>query len=89
MPMRNVIALAILVLAASVQTANAEKEGPWCSQVTIGEGDFATRCHHQTFDSCRRDIAGMGASFCVPNVNYKVKGPNAPIAREKKQPPTR
>ena len=78
----SAFALAATVILASTQPGKAAYEGPWCAHVLIGEGSVAERCDMRSFEMCRAEIMGQGASHCTQNPRYR---PAASAERGKKQ----
>ena len=78
----TVLALAATAIVASTQPGNAIYEGPWCAHVLIGEGSVAERCDMRSFEMCRAEIMGQGASHCTQNPRYHA---TAEPQRRKKQ----
>ena len=83
MPMRmTAFAVAATAVLAMTQPAKAIYEGPWCAHVLIGEGSVAERCDMRSFEMCRAEIMGQGASHCTQNPRYRAA---AEPQRRKKQ----
>jgi hypothetical protein len=74
-------ALAVAVLAG-VQPASAQREGPWCAHVGIGDDSYVERCDMRSYEMCRSEIFGQGGAYCTQNPRYRPAGSEA----KKRQP---
>lgn len=63
------VAVALLVLATS--PASAQREGPWCAHVGIGDDSYVERCDMMSFEMCRTEIFAQGGAYCTQNPRYK------------------
>jgi hypothetical protein len=64
-----VLAICLLEVVASSETARAEITYPWCAQYAGGRGG-GRNCGFWTFQQCMATIWGNGG-FCDPNPMYR------------------
>lgn len=71
--MRTPFAVTVLLLAGSLAPlpAHAQREGPWCAHVGIGDDSYIERCDMLSYDMCRAEIFAQGGAYCTQNPRYK------------------
>jgi hypothetical protein len=82
-------ALAAAVLAAASPCAAATYEGPWCANVSVGEDSFVERCDMPSYERCRQEIIGQGASYCTQNPYFRPNSAEPRLRARAKQRPDR
>jgi len=73
------LALIAAVLLAGLQPALAQREGPWCAHIGIGDDSYIERCDMISYEMCRTEIFAQGGAYCTQNPRYR------PTAETKKQ----
>ena len=74
-----IVAVAAAGLLAGLQPASAQREGPWCAHVGIGDDSYVERCDMRSYEMCRTEIFAQGGAYCSQNPRYR------PAAESKKQ----
>jgi hypothetical protein len=69
--MRAAIAVTVLLLVAAMTPAQAQREGPWCAYVGIGDDSYVERCDMLSYEMCRAEIFAQGGAYCTQNPRYK------------------
>ena len=64
-------AAAFAALLAGLQPASAQREGPWCAHVGIGDDSYVERCDMLSYEMCRTEIFAQGGAFCTQNPRYR------------------
>lgn len=85
--MRNLagaMAVAAMLLAAGSAPASAQREGPWCAYVGIGDDSYVERCDMLSFEMCQREIFAQGGAHCTQNPRYRPAAA-APVKRKSKK----
>ena len=60
------VAAITAALFTGVSSSHAT-EGPWCSWVTIGQGNGVENCSLPSFEACRQEIIAGNKGSCYPN----------------------
>lgn len=79
------VAQTAVVLLAGLQPASAQREGPWCANIGIGEDSYVERCDMLSYEMCRTEIFAQGGAYCTQNPRYR--GP-AEARKQRKAKPT-
>jgi hypothetical protein len=69
--MKSLLAAAALALLVGLQPASAQREGPWCAHVGIGDDSYVERCDMLSYEMCRTEIFAQGGAFCTQNPRYR------------------
>jgi hypothetical protein len=67
-------ALAVTALLTGVEPASAQREGPWCAHVGIGDDSYIERCDMLSYEMCRNEIFAQGGAYCTQNPRYRPAG---------------
>ena len=84
--MRTLFAVTVLSLVGSLAAtapAHAQREGPWCAHVGIGDDSYIERCDMLSYDMCRAEIFAQGGAYCTQNPRYKANA-SAPAKTKRK-----
>lgn len=73
------LALVAAALLAGPQPALAQREGPWCAHIGIGDDSYIERCDMLSYEMCRTEIFAQGGAYCTQNPRYR------PASETKKQ----
>jgi hypothetical protein len=68
--------IAAVLLAAGSVPASAQREGPWCAHVGIGDDSYIERCDMLSYEMCRQEIFAQGGAYCTQNPRYKPTAPS-------------
>jgi hypothetical protein len=68
-------AIAAAALAAGLQPALAQAEGPWCAHIGIGDDSYIERCDMRSYEMCRTEIFAQGGAYCTQNPRYRQAQP--------------
>ena len=63
--------------------ASAQREGPWCAHVGIGDDSYIERCDMQSYEMCRTEIFAQGGAYCTQNPRYR-SAASEPKKRQRK-----
>jgi len=66
-----VAAMTAMVLLAGLQPASAQREGPWCAHIGIGDESYIERCDMRSYEMCRTEIFAQGGAYCTQNPRYR------------------
>ena len=66
-----VAAMIAAVLLAGLQPASAQREGPWCAHIGIGDDSYIERCDMLSYEMCRTEIFAQGGAYCTQNPRYR------------------
>ena len=70
--MKSLLAMtALAALLVGLQPASAQREGPWCAHVGIGDDSYVERCDMLSYEMCRTEIFAQGGAFCTQNPRYR------------------
>lgn len=61
----------LAVLLGWIAPASAQREGPWCAHVGIGDDSYVERCDMLSYEMCRTEIFAQGGAYCTQNPRYK------------------
>ena len=90
-PMKSLCAAAALttavVLAGGLQPASAQREGPWCAHIGIGDDSYVERCDMLSYEMCRTEIFAQGGAYCTQNPRYRGIGGNQKAAQGQTRQP--
>ena len=75
-------AISTAALLAGLQPASAQREGPWCAHVGIGDDSYIERCDMLSYEMCRTEIFAQGGAFCTQNPRYRQT--SEPMKRQRK-----
>jgi hypothetical protein len=64
-------ALAGAVLVSAGPGGAAVYEGPWCANIAAGEDSYVEKCDLPSYERCRQEITGQGASYCTQNPHFR------------------
>ena len=65
------VALTTAVVLAGLQPASAQREGPWCAHVGIGDDSYVERCDMLSYEMCRTEIFAQGGAYCTQNPRFR------------------
>jgi len=68
LPMMLSAAAAVFVLGA--EPSFARVEGPWCFHMAMGRAGVFSKCDMPSYEACRREMQGIGQSYCTENPYY-------------------
>jgi hypothetical protein len=86
--MRTPLAVTVLLLAAlasSPDAAMAQREGPWCANIGIGDDSYIERCDMLSYEMCRAEIFAQGGAYCTQNPRYKPASPSKQQRKTKRR----
>jgi hypothetical protein len=75
-------ALGVTAVLGGLQPASAQREGPWCAHIGIGDDSYIERCDMRSYEMCRNEIFAQGGAYCTQNPRYRPAGSEA----KKRQP---
>lgn len=84
--MRAPLTVTVLLLVAPMAAptpaqAQAQREGPWCAHIGIGDDSYIERCDMLSYEMCRTEIFAQGGAYCTQNPRYK----GAPASRQQRK----
>lgn len=65
------MALTAAALLAGLQPVSAQREGPWCAHIGIGDDFYIERCDMLSYEMCRTEIFAQGGAYCTQNPRYR------------------
>jgi len=67
----SVALLAGSLLLAGLTPTSAQREGPWCAHIGIGDDSYVEKCDMLSYEMCRTEIFAQGGAFCTQNPRYR------------------
>jgi hypothetical protein len=80
-----VTVLLLVALIATPDAAQAQREGPWCAYIGIGDDSYVERCDMLSYEMCRSEIFAQGGAYCTQNPRYKAATPSKQQRKTKRR----
>jgi hypothetical protein len=80
-----VTVLLLIAMTAVPDPAQAQREGPWCANIGIGDDSYIERCDMLSYEMCRAEIFAEGGAYCTQNPRYKPATPSKQQRKARKR----